>query len=109
MGKLIYSAITSSDGYVEDENGGFDWAAPDEEVSPSSTTSSDRLGSISTAAGCTKRWPDGRPMSSSGTDSPPWSDFAEIWRAAEKVVFSTNLGEGIQRKNQDRGDLRPRR
>jgi dihydrofolate reductase len=32
MAKLIYSAITSLDGYVEDEHGGFDWAAPDDEV-----------------------------------------------------------------------------
>ena len=32
MAKLIYSAITSLDGYVADESGKFDWAAPDEEV-----------------------------------------------------------------------------
>jgi len=32
VAKLIYSAITSLDGYVADENGNFDWAEPDEEV-----------------------------------------------------------------------------
>ena len=32
MAKLIYSAITSLDGYIADEDGNFDWAAPDEEV-----------------------------------------------------------------------------
>jgi hypothetical protein len=32
MAKLIYSAITSLDGYAADEDGNFDWAAPDEEV-----------------------------------------------------------------------------
>ena len=32
MGKLIYSTITSLDGYVADKDGNFDWAAPDEEV-----------------------------------------------------------------------------
>ena len=32
MAKLIYSAITSLDGYIEDEDGKFDWAAPDAEV-----------------------------------------------------------------------------
>ena len=32
MAKLIYSAIASLDGYIEDENGKFDWAAPDEDV-----------------------------------------------------------------------------
>ena len=32
MGKLIYSAIASADGYTEDAAGKFDWAAPDDEV-----------------------------------------------------------------------------
>ena len=32
MAKLIYSAIASLDGYVEDEQGNFAWAEPDEEV-----------------------------------------------------------------------------
>jgi hypothetical protein len=32
MVKLIYSAITSLDGYVEDAEGKFDWAEPDEEL-----------------------------------------------------------------------------
>jgi dihydrofolate reductase len=32
MARLIYSAITSLDGYIADEDGKFDWAAPDEEV-----------------------------------------------------------------------------
>jgi hypothetical protein len=32
MARLIYSAIASADGYVEDAAGRFDWAAPDEEL-----------------------------------------------------------------------------
>lgn len=32
MSKLIYAAITSLDGYIEDDAGRFDWAAPDDEV-----------------------------------------------------------------------------
>ena len=32
MAKLTYAAITSLDGYIEDEGGGFDWAVPDPEV-----------------------------------------------------------------------------
>jgi len=32
MAKLIYSAIASLDGYIEDEHGKFDWAAPGDEV-----------------------------------------------------------------------------
>ena len=38
MAKLIYSAIASLDGYVEDEDGRFDWAAPDEEVPTARST-----------------------------------------------------------------------
>jgi hypothetical protein len=34
MAKLIYSAIASADGYIEDAAGRFDWAAPDDEVQP---------------------------------------------------------------------------
>jgi len=32
MAQLIYSAISSLDGYIEDLDGRFDWAMPDEEV-----------------------------------------------------------------------------
>ncbi len=32
MGRLVYSAIGSLDGFVEDASGGFEWAAPDDEV-----------------------------------------------------------------------------
>jgi len=32
MSALVYTAITSLDGFVADADGGFDWAAPDEEV-----------------------------------------------------------------------------
>jgi hypothetical protein len=37
MANLIYSAITSLDGYVADEDGNFDWAAPDVSSSSSRT------------------------------------------------------------------------
>ena len=32
MARLIYDAISSLDGYIEDAEGKFDWAKPDEEV-----------------------------------------------------------------------------
>ncbi len=54
MAKLIYSATMSLDGYVADQDGTFDWAAPDEEVHTSSTTSSGRSAPTSTGAGCTR-------------------------------------------------------
>ena len=54
MAKLIYSAIASLDGYVADEAGNFDWAAPDEDVHRFVTTSSGRSARTSTDAGCTR-------------------------------------------------------
>jgi hypothetical protein len=65
MVKLIYSPIASLDGYVEDEQGKFDWAAPDDEVHAFVNELERPIGARSaptcTAVVCTKRWPSGRP------------------------------------------------
>ncbi|MBO0892731.1 MAG: hypothetical protein J2P14_17580 [Acidothermales bacterium] len=55
MARLLYMAITSLDGYVADENGLYDWAMPDDEVSASSTTSSGPSARTCTDAGSTRR------------------------------------------------------
>ena len=92
MAKLIYSAITSLDGYVSDEGGNFDWAAPDEEVH---TFVNDLERGIGTYL-YGRRMYD--VMVAWETDdmlhdlSPVVRDYADIWRAAEKVVYSTTLG-----------------
>jgi dihydrofolate reductase len=90
MTKLIYSAITSLDGYVADEDGNFDWAEPDEEVH---TFVNDLERPVGT-------YLYGRRLyevmvaweTISLADQPPFMrDFAEIWRAADKIVYSTTL------------------
>jgi dihydrofolate reductase len=90
MAKLIYSAIASLDGYVEDERGEFQWAAPDEEV----------LAFVNELERPIGTYLYGRRMyetmvfwetSSNGDPSPASRDFAEIWRAADKVVYSRTL------------------
>ena len=91
MAKLIYSVITSLDGYVADEDGNFDWAAPDEEVH---TFVNDLERPVGT-------YLYGRRMYEvmavwgtlhTGAGQPPCvQDFAEIWQAADKVVYSTTL------------------
>src|SRR5256886_5598861 len=93
MASLIYSAIASLDGYVEDEQGKFDWAAPDEEVH---AFVNDLERPIAT-------YLYGRRMYetmifwdtvSTGPEQPAAvRDFAEIWRAAEKIVYSRTLPE----------------
>ncbi|HVV14194.1 dihydrofolate reductase family protein [Amycolatopsis sp.] len=89
MAKLIYSAIASLDGYVEDERGGFEWAAPDEEVHAFVNDLERPIGT----------YLYGRRMyetmvyweTVSDDESAVARDFAEIWRAAEKVVYSRKL------------------
>jgi dihydrofolate reductase len=91
MSKLIYSAIASLDGYVEDEQGGFQWAAPDEEV----------LAFVNQLEGPIGTYLYGRRMyetmvfweteGTGGDHSPGSREFAELWREAEKVVYSRTL------------------
>ena len=90
MAKLIYSAITSLDGYVADKDGNFDWAAPDEEVHIFVNDLERPVGT----------YLYGRRMyevmayweTASLADQPQFvQDFAEIWRAADKVVYSKTL------------------
>src|SRR5436190_14974628 len=93
MAKLIYSAIASLDGYIEDEHGKFDWAEPDEEVHAFVNDLERRVGTYLYGRRMyevMKAWEDvdltGQPSSV--------KDYAEIWRAADKVVYSTTLGSG---------------
>jgi len=90
MAKLIYSALASLDGYLADEEGNFDWAMPDEEVH---TFINDLVRPVGT-------YLYGRRMyetmvywetAHAVADHPVEQDFAEIWRAAEKVVYSNTL------------------
>jgi dihydrofolate reductase len=88
MVSLIYSAIASLDGYVEDEQGKFGWAKPDEEVHAF-------VNELERAVG-THLY--GRRMyetmvnwETAGDQAAVTRDFAEIWRAAEKVVYSRTL------------------
>lgn len=100
MARLIYSALASLDGYIEDKNGNFDWAAPDEEVHKF-------INDLERSAG-THLY--GRRMyetlmvwetdPSFTVDSPLLIDFAEIWQAADKIVYSKTLGAVPTRKTQ---------
>ena len=91
MAELVYTAITSLDGYVADAGGRFDWAAPDEEVHAF-------VNDLERGAGTylygRRMWETMRfwEQDSPEIDSSPISrDYAEIWRAADKVVFSSTL------------------
>jgi dihydrofolate reductase len=91
MVKLIYSAIASLDGYVEDEQGKFDWAAPDDEVHAFVNELERPIGTYLYGRRMYETMVFWETVSG-GADQPAViRDFAEIWRAAEKIVFSRTL------------------
>jgi dihydrofolate reductase len=90
MGKLIYSAIASLDGYVADERGNFDWAAPDEEVHAFVNDLERPVGTYLYGRRMYEVMVFWETMEASGA-SPIEQDFADIWRAADKVVYSKTL------------------
>jgi dihydrofolate reductase len=85
---LIYSAIASLDGYVEDEHGKFAWAEPDEEVHAFVNDLERPVGMYLYG----RRMYETMAAWETIADGPPYvRDYAEIWRAAEKVVYSRSL------------------
>ena len=98
MAHLIYSAISSLDGYIEDTDGNFDWAMPDEETHQF----------INDLERATGTYLFGRRMyeimmawetePALAATSPITRDFAEIWQAADKIVYSRTLEAVSTRK-----------
>jgi dihydrofolate reductase len=91
VGKLIYSAITSLDGYVEDEDGHFDWAAPNEEAFAFVNDLERPIGTYLYGRRMYETMAGWETDEFIGDRRPVMVDFAEIWRAADKVVFSRTL------------------
>lgn len=91
MAKLIYSAITSLDGYIADEDGNFDWAAPDEEVHTFFNDLERPVGTYLYGRRMYEvmvAWETAHIL----PDQPPFvQDFAQIWQAADKIVYSKTL------------------
>jgi dihydrofolate reductase len=91
MAKLIYSAIASLDGYVEDKRGGIEWAAPDEEVHAFVNDLERPIGTYLYGRRMYETMVYWETVSTSGDQSAASKDFAEIWRGAEKIVYSRTL------------------
>jgi len=90
VARLVYAAIASLDGYVADETGSWDWSMPDAEVHAA-------VNDLTRSAG-THLY--GRRMydvlvawETIEDDDPEIRDFAELWRAADKIVYSRTLTE----------------
>jgi dihydrofolate reductase len=92
VGELIFSAITSLDGYVADQDGNFDWAAPDAEVHAFFNELERPIGTYLYGRRMYEvmRYWDTAPTDA---EQPPYMrDYATLWQAADKVVYSTTLG-----------------
>ncbi len=107
MARLIYTAISSLDGYTKDKEGKFDWAAPDEEVHRF-------INNLERSAGThlygrrmyeTMRVWETDPALAA--ESPLLRDFAEIWQAADKIVYSRTLETVSTRKTQIERNFNP--
>ena len=90
MARLIYSAITSLDGYVVDADGNFDWAEPGEEVHAFVNELERPIGTYLYGRRMYETmvyWETAHTLA----DHPVERDYAELWQAADKVVYSSTL------------------
>lgn len=107
MGKLLYLAITSLDGYIEDESGRFDWAEPDEEAH---TFVNDLERSVGTHLYGRRLYDTMVYWETAHTvaDLAPYAlEYAEIWQAAEKVVYSRTLEAASSARTRIERDFDP--
>jgi dihydrofolate reductase len=91
VAKLIYSAITSLDGYIEDAHGSFDWAEPDDEVHTFVNDLERPIGTYLYGRRMYETMAGWETDPTPAEQSPAMRDFAQMWQAADKVVYSTTL------------------
>jgi len=92
MADLIYSVLASLDGYVADRDGSFDWAEPDDEVHAFVNDLERPIGTYLYGRRLYEVMVAWETMALAD-EAPYLRDYQEIWRAADKVVFSTTLTE----------------
>jgi dihydrofolate reductase len=91
VASLIYSAIASLDGYVEDEHGRFDWARPDDELHAFVNDLERPIGTYLYGRRMYETMAYWEMAGKDAGDGAVTREFAEIWRDAEKVVYSRTL------------------
>lgn len=90
MAKLIYAALCSLDGYTEDSDGKFDWAAPSAEVHAFVNDLERPIGTYLYGRRMYETMVFWETVDLDG-EPPVMHDYAGIWRAAEKIVYSRTL------------------
>jgi dihydrofolate reductase len=92
VAKLIYSAIASLDGYVADADGRFEWAVPDDEVHAFINDRERPIGTYLYGRRLYETMVAWEHPETFADQRPVMRDYASIWKAAEKVVYSRTLG-----------------
>jgi dihydrofolate reductase len=95
MARLIYSTIQSLDGYIEDADGRFDWSEPDEEVHQFVNDLVRPAGTFLYGRRMYETMAVWETEPAHAAASPVTGDFAKIWQAADKVVYSTTLDRPV--------------
>jgi dihydrofolate reductase len=107
MAKLIYSAITSLDGYVADAHGNFDWAEPDDEVHAFVNDLERPVGTYLYGRRMYEVMVYWATAPTAGDQPPVARDFAAIWQAADKIVYSRTLDAASSARTRIERDFDP--
>ena len=107
MAKLIYSAIMSLDCYVADEDGNFDWVEPDEEVHTFVNDLERPVGTYLYGRRLYELMQVWETDPTAAAQSPGTREFAEIWQAADKVVYSRTLATASTTRTRIEPDFDP--
>ena len=111
MAELVYAAIASLDGFLEDASGRFDWAMPDEEVHAFINDLERPIGTYLYGRRMYEVMAGWEAADPALERSPAMRDYGRIWRAADKVVYSTTLDAPVSRRTRiepvfDLGEVR---
>jgi dihydrofolate reductase len=107
MARLIYSALASADGYVEDAKGDIDWAAPDEEVHRFVNDLERQAGTYLYGRRMyetMRYWQDAHTRPG---EPAVGLEYAAIWQAADKIVFSRTLTAAVTARTRIERDFDP--
>ena len=107
MPKLIYSTITSLDGYVEDAQGNFDWGRPDDELHAFVNDLARSIGTYLYGRRMYETMVFWETVATGPDQATVERDFAAIWRGAEKVVYSRTLQSASSAKTRIEREFDP--
>ena len=107
MAKLIYVSNVSLDGYIEDEHGSFDWTAPDDELFAFITDLVRPVGTYLYGRRMYETMAVWETDPALAAQSELMADFANVWQAADKVVYSTTLDAVSTAKTRLNGNFDP--